>query len=124
MSTTKATIRAFQTKDIIPKLWGDEQVIVNNDRYCGKILRLRPGYQSSLHRHPLKTETMYILNGRMQFESPKDHIRTVFPTDIIDIPPNVYHRFINPFDVICVFAEFSTPHDDSDVDRLEESMKI
>lgn len=105
----------------VNKLWGYEEVIVNNSQYCGKLLYLQPGFQSSLHYHPVKNETMYILHGKMQFESPQDHIVTVNCGDAITIYAGTPHRFINPFVNECVFAEFSTPHSDNDVVRIEDS---
>lgn len=85
---------------------------------------MRGGFQSSLHYHPIKNETMYVLNNRMQIESPKGNIKSVFPGDIIDIPAGTEHRFINNFTHQCVFLEFSTPHSDNDVVRLEKSSAI
>lgn len=108
----------------VNKVWGYEDVIVNTHQYCGKKLVLSAGYQSSLHYHPVKNETMYVLSNRMQFESPEGHIQTVYCGDVIDIPAQTPHRFINPFKASCTFVEFSTPHSDSDVIRLEDSRAI
>ena len=118
------TIRKVLAKDIIAKVWGFENIVVNNEHYCGKLMTLLPRLQSSLHYHPVKNETMYITGGRMQIESPKDHFRTVVIGDIIDIPANVEHRFVNPFEYPCSFYEFSQPHDDNDVVRIEDSRSV
>lgn len=109
----------------INKVWGYEDVVVNSTQYgyCGKIMKLYTGYQSSLHLHSRKTETMYVLEGSMYVESPKDHLRKVNEGDVIDIPAGVQHRFISVNEP-CTFIEFSQPHDDGDVVRLEESKRV
>jgi len=109
----------------VNKLWGYEDIVVNDTEsgYCGKILKITRGYQSSLHFHKGKTETMYILEGSMYIESPRDHLRKVSVGDVIDIPAGTPHRFISVNEP-CTFAEFSTPHNDDDVVRFEPSQKL
>jgi len=52
----------------VDKDWGRELWIVNNDKYCGKILELNKGYRCSIHYHKIKDETFYILEGRVLME--------------------------------------------------------
>lgn len=124
---------------VVQKLWGTEQVIVNNELYCGKILTIQPGYQCSLHSHP-KDETFLVIHGCVALETMEDWdlledekwtLGTWLPThllrmgDIYHIPPNMPHRFMSDSETeVAVIAEFSTHHDDADVTRLEESRKI
>jgi len=105
---------------IIPKVWGQEEVIVNL-KYCGKILRISPLHQGSLHCHPKKAETFWGFDGRGVIELDGQSYKFGVD-DIIDIPAGIYHRFINP-DEFCDFVlmEFSSHHDDKDVVRKEKS---
>jgi len=48
---------------IVPKGWGEEIIIENNDRYCGKILRFKKGCKFSMHYHLIKDETWYVSSG-------------------------------------------------------------
>ena len=48
----------------VPKLWGFERWIVNNEFYCGKILFFAQGYGCSFHYHKLKKETFYLQSGK------------------------------------------------------------
>jgi mannose-6-phosphate isomerase-like protein (cupin superfamily) len=50
--------------NVVPKSWGREVWIVNNETYCGKILYITAGKTGSLHFHQHKTETFYLRVGR------------------------------------------------------------
>jgi mannose-6-phosphate isomerase-like protein (cupin superfamily) len=47
----------------VQKAWGHENIWCSNEKYCGKLLRFKPGSQFSMHFHKEKDETWYILNG-------------------------------------------------------------
>src|SRR3989338_8926171 len=42
---------------IVPKVWGQEQWLVNNEKYCGKKMLIKDGYYCSYHKHKIKDET-------------------------------------------------------------------
>lgn len=50
----------------VPKTWGYELHIVNNNMYCGKILHIDKGKKLSLHWHEVKTETFFILHNAVE----------------------------------------------------------
>jgi mannose-6-phosphate isomerase len=108
---------------IVAKIWGHEEIGINTDKYCGKILHLDRGYRCSIHRHP-KDETFRMLNGMMllelgeNFENMENSI--LMPGDWIRIKPNFWHRFSGLKDT--EFIEFSTP--DSESERKTKSEKI
>jgi quercetin dioxygenase-like cupin family protein len=104
-----------------PKAWGSEDWIVNSDRYCGKILTLRQGWQCSLHHHPIKDETLYLMSGKVRFELDGRAI-DMQPGDWVRVWPGSLHRFTGIEDSVIV--EFSTHHDEADVVRLEPSRKV
>lgn len=47
----------------VPKGWGEEVIITNNEKYCGKILRFKRGAKFSMHYHLIKDETWYVNDG-------------------------------------------------------------
>lgn len=47
----------------VPKGWGEEVIITNNEKYCGKILRFKKGAKFSMHYHLIKDETWYVNEG-------------------------------------------------------------
>jgi|TARA_R100001463_G_C3516686_1_gene220451 quercetin dioxygenase-like cupin family protein len=49
----------------VPKGWGFEKWIVNNDEYCGKLLFFNEGKKCSWHYHKIKDETFYLQSGQM-----------------------------------------------------------
>src|SRR5216684_4232866 len=52
----------------VEKVWGSEQWLRNDDKYCMKILTLKAGYQSSLHMHKVKVETFLVVSGAVKLE--------------------------------------------------------
>lgn len=110
---------------IVEKAWGMEEIIANEPTYCGKRMTLKPGWRCSVHRHLLKEETFYVESGYMFLEIGDSWENTVClelgPGGIIRILPSQWHRFTNVTQQHCIFFEFSTHHDDADVERLEPS---
>jgi rfaE bifunctional protein kinase chain/domain len=106
---------------IVPKVWGYEQWIQNNEKYCCKILGLNKGYQCSLHYHKNKDETFIVTSGhvRMELGGEVTHLR---PGSFVRVPPNTPHRFAGIEDSLIM--EVSTHHEDSDSYRIEESRKM
>lgn len=113
---------------IVEKVWGTEYWIVNNDKYCMKLLKINPGYQCSLHYHKIKDETFIVVSGTVGlevFERGEDKkYHCLMHGGVYRLYPDTAHRFqacsIDPAMVI----EISTTHDDDDVVRIEESRKI
>lgn len=103
----------------VPKVWGTEKIIVNCPLYCGKLLYLDKGAESSYHYHQQKQETFYCLEGqtgltiegRDYMLNPSSRAKT--------IKPGQRHSFKGITKAIII--EFSTHHDDRDVVRLTQS---
>lgn len=103
----------------VKKAWGTELWIVNCPQYCGKLLYLDEGAESSIHYHNQKQETFFCLQGQAgltiegrgymlgPFSRPKT------------IKPGQRHSFTGLVNSIII--EFSSHHDDKDVIRLTES---
>src|SRR5215475_10166632 len=114
--------RARQPVNIVPKGWGREVWIANNERYCGKILEINKGKRLSLHFHKLKTESFFLRRGRLKMrikesaDSPNIEEFEMVEGDCMDIPPGLVHQMEALEDV--ELYEFSTQHFDSDSHRL------
>ncbi len=114
---------------LVDKLWGDEEWLVNNESYCAKILRVLPGYQSSLHMHAIKKETFIIRHGAIVLEigHTADSGSMAFEEmhmvtgDTYTILPGTFHRFWSDRPGGARILEVSTTHSDHDVVRLENS---
>lgn len=110
---------------VVTKKWGSEHWIVNDFSagYCGKLLTLFKGFQSSLHFHKVKDETMYCVEGLVKVEVGEQgslETYTLQEGDILRLAPLTPHRFTSLTDV-SKLIEFSSFHNDEDVERLEES---
>ena len=128
MEVAGGTLRLDENIKIIPKGWGEERWIHNDELYCGKLLVVNQGKQCSLHYHKLKTETFYITKGRVRMEltdvvganRQPPLIREVFEMkegDSILLKPGMVHRFTSLEGDAHIF-EFSTQHFDEDSHRI------
>ena len=106
----------------VEKLWGHEEWIENNEKYCMKVLVFQPGFQSSLHYHPIKHETMLVVSGECEMEVEGKVERLEAGQGHI-IPPGTKHRF-KAVNGPCIVVEASTHHEDSDCIRIEDSRRI
>jgi mannose-6-phosphate isomerase-like protein (cupin superfamily) len=107
---------------IVPKGWGREVWLANNELYCGKILEILKGKRCSLHFHKVKTESFFLRAGRLRVsikESPVAEVLEVFELhagECMDIPRGLVHQMEALED--SELFEFSTQHFDSDSNRL------
>lgn len=106
---------------IVEKLWGYENIIVNTDLYCGKIIHVNVGKRGSFHYHKIKDETFYILNGKVQINySLTDEFYTdsviLNQGDTFYLPPGLRHQIVGIEDSDII--EFSTKDMDEDSYRV------
>lgn len=133
----------------IEKIWGSEDWLVLNDKYCSKYLNLNRGFECSLHYHIEKDETFYILCGEVEVyyldlkklgvdkwlvkknvvyaEVPLDlalvKTRVLKPQDQIRIKPYMAHKFRSRT-FASKILEISTTHKDEDSYRITKSRKL
>ena len=122
----------FQHYQHTKKVWGKEILLTNPqntfspNQYCSKLMVVESGWQCSLHRHLVKDETFFILDGVVIIETSLDGEKLswdVFTAgDSIHIRPKVWHRFKATNNPV-LMLEVSTPHSDGDVERMEESRR-
>lgn len=113
--------------ELVKKVWGTEEHIHNN-KHCVKIMRLKPGYQVSLHFHAEKEETFILYSGRLIIESinqlgEKDITELTTPLESFTLFSKVAHTFYCPDDQEkeTVFIEASTTDNENDSYRIEQS---
>lgn len=106
----------------VPKGWGYERWIVNNNKYCGKLLFFNEGKRCSWHFHKLKEETFYVQSGKIHltygYEDDIDLADEVIlnPGDKFDIPRGLRHQMYAMEE--SEMFEFSTTHYDEDSIRV------
>ena len=114
----------------VSKAWGKEIWIVNNHRYCAKILYVKKKFFCSLHFHRLKDEVFYLHSGKIKLEysegvyGPGFTLKemTMKSGDYVRLIPYRVHRFFGLKDSI--LFEASTHHDDNDSFRLKLSGRL
>jgi mannose-6-phosphate isomerase-like protein (cupin superfamily) len=108
----------------IDKGWGYEEVLINTNKYCAKILHMNMNKKMSWHFHNIKDETFYVENGKViLLYSNNDNIKKaneliLSPGMIFNVPSGLRHRLI-AVENSRVF-EFSTEHFENDSIRIEK----
>ena len=125
MSMTKELkMKTSLPMTFVPKGWGFEKWIVNNEEYCGKLLYFVKGRRCSWHYHELKDEVFYIQSGKMLVKySDDDNLDTAQELilergDNFHVYRGLRHQMIALEDT--ELFEFSTQHFDSDSHRIEK----
>ena len=103
----------------VKKAWGRELWIVNCLEYCGKLLCLDEGAESSIHYHKEKQETFYCLEGQvgLMIEG-RDYMLNPFSRPKT-VKPGQRHSFTGLSSSVII--EISTHHNNKDDFRLTES---
>ena len=121
----------LHTPKTVEKPWGREIWFADQAAYAGKILEVKKGRRLSLQYHERKTETLYLVSGKMVLtfrtlasgETPSAGLvtsadqRTWLPGQTVHIPVRTIHRFEALEDSVLI--EASTP-DLADVVRLQD----
>jgi mannose-6-phosphate isomerase-like protein (cupin superfamily) len=105
----------------IPKGWGEELIIENNEKYCGKLLIFKQGCKFSMHYHMIKDETWYVNEGEFIYRWIDTQTAEIFEEklksgDIVRQKPGQPHQLISLNGG--VIFEVSTTHNDSDSYRV------
>lgn len=122
----------FHSPKIVEKPWGREIWYADQSAYAGKVLEVKAGRRLSLQYHERKTETLFLLSGRVSLVfrplAPGEDPTAVSPAEPIvwsagqalHIPVRTIHRFEALED--SVLLEVSTP-DLTDVVRLQDDYR-
>jgi mannose-6-phosphate isomerase-like protein (cupin superfamily) len=111
------------------KGWGEELWIVNNDKYCLKLLKFNLGSRFSLHMHLIKDESWFVLKGSLKLEyrdltngAKKEMV--LKEGNALRVPASNPHRLTALEDSVIV--EVSTTHYEEDSYRVEpgDSQKL
>jgi mannose-6-phosphate isomerase-like protein (cupin superfamily) len=105
----------------IPKGWGHEIIIENNERYCGKILVFKAGCKFSMHYHIIKDETWYVNSGEFIYKWIDTKTAEIYENKL-NIGDVVRQRPGQPHQLIAItdgeIFEVSTTHFDEDSYRI------
>ena len=105
----------------VPKGWGEEIIIENNEKYCGKILIFEQECKFSMHYHMNKDETWYVQKGKFVYrwvdtENADMNESILRKGDVVRQRPGQPHQ-LESLTYGRIF-EVSTHHEDSDSYRV------
>jgi len=106
----------------VEKVWGSEEWRANTEKYCGKILTLKPGFSCSYHYHKNKDETFSVLDGKVYLLLEGEEM-VLNEGDSQRILPGQKHKFAS-LQGLSRLLEISTHHEESDSYREMESGPI
>jgi mannose-6-phosphate isomerase len=110
------------------KQWGHELWIVNNEKYCGKLLVFLKDHSLSLHYHLKKQETWYVSEGKFEMSLVSTNTGGIQKLiiekgDVIDISVGQPHQLLALTDGAMIF-ETSTQHFEDDSYRITRKTNI
>uniref|UniRef100_A0A6M3K0F0 Putative mannose-6-phosphate isomerase n=1 Tax=viral metagenome TaxID=1070528 RepID=A0A6M3K0F0_9ZZZZ len=101
----------------IERRWGYEEILVNNEEYCCKILRIEKGKGCSYHYHPVKKETWIPWGGSIRVNIKGSEFILTEPYTLNPSTPHTFYGLTEG-----AILEISTHHDDNDLVRLKEDV--
>lgn len=107
----------------VPKGWGWERWIWNDEKYCGKILFFLQDKRCSWHYHEVKDEVLYLESGLLLVKySNGDLIEeadevVLKPGHAFHVPIGLRHQMYGLEE--SMLFEFSTHHEDTDSIRIQ-----
>lgn len=117
-------MRTTSEQTFVPKGWGFEKWLVNNEKYCGKLLYFVKGKKCSWHYHKIKDEVFFIQSGKLLvtygLTDNKEESESIVLTrgDSFHVATGLRHQMIALEDT--EMFEFSTQHFDEDSYRVEK----
>jgi mannose-6-phosphate isomerase-like protein (cupin superfamily) len=111
-----------QLMEIHKKGWGKESWIVNNEKYCGKLLHFLKGKKCSFHFHKIKEETFFLNEGKLIIrygydeDINKARVAILERGECFHVPVGLIHQ-MEAIEESYLF-EFSTQHFESDSYRI------
>jgi mannose-6-phosphate isomerase-like protein (cupin superfamily) len=117
-------MKTTSQQTFVPKGWGFEKWITNNDKYCGKLLYFVKGKKCSWHYHKIKDEVFYIQSGKLQvFYGESDEwldsqAIILEKGDSFHVKTGLRHQMLALEDT--EMFEFSTQHFDEDSYRVQK----
>lgn len=109
---------------IVDKGWGFERWIVNNSKYCGKILFFEKSKKCSWHYHKIKDEVFYIQTGKILVRFSEDDALESSNSVILEkgdsfhVKPGLRHQMLALEET--EMFEFSTEHFEEDSIRIQK----
>ncbi len=109
---------------VIIKPWGEEYVIFKNKKKIAiTYLKIKKGYSTSLHCHPIKKTGFLILKGtaEVQVGIYKKNIKKYGPLSILVLRPGLFHKIKASRKSDLFALEIENPYLKHDLIRMEDN---
>ena len=119
----KKKINLSYNNRVISKPWGEEYVIFKNKKKIAlTYLKIKKGFSTSLHCHPLKKTGFLILKGtaKVQVGIYKKNIVKYPPMSILVLRPGLFHRIKANNSTDLYALELESPYLKNDLIRMED----
>jgi mannose-6-phosphate isomerase len=107
----RPSIEIYHERDLGPREWGKETLIIECPHYIGKKLKMRAGTAGGLQYHREKVESFLLVDGYawVDYDAGDGTLtsKRLFVGDMVHVPAGAPHRVRAMTD--CVFYEWSTP---------------
>lgn len=108
---SRPSIQIIEPRDLGPREWGIETLLIETDAYIGKRLDMFAGTAGGLQYHVDKLESFLLVSGDAMVDSDDGTgcltSQTLTPGTMVHVPKGAPHRVRALTD--CVFYEWSTP---------------
>lgn len=108
---SRPSIQFVEPRDLGPRDWGTEELIVECEHYIGKRLTMKAGSAGGLQYHRRKVESFLLVSGfaLVDYEGSPGALskRHLQEGEMVHVPAGAVHRVYAVTD--CVFYEWSTP---------------
>lgn len=107
----RPSIEFPESRDLGPRDWGKETLLIQTPAYIGKALFMRAGSAGGLQYHRKKIETFLLVDGRavVDYDDGTGALvsRDLEKGDVVHVPAGAPHRVRALTE--CLFFEWSTP---------------
>jgi len=108
-----------ESKVYVPKPWGREYIVYENE-YCAIwLLELNPGAETSFHCHSKKSTGLICLEGSIELRL-LNHTHYIGPLGKINIHPGRFHSSRNTSNVTSYMLEIESPVNKCDLIRWDD----
>jgi len=117
----KAQPEQYDFRDlIVPKPWGEEYLLYENEDAAVWVLKINPGMGTSLHAHLHKTTSLIVLSGRAVCETLSDTF-SLSVTQAVLLGKGVFHKSHNEGNENLFLLEIESPVNKYDLLRYKDN---
>lgn len=111
MNLPRRSVLFVQPRDLGPREWGTETLLVETPSFIGKKLEMKAGTAGGLQQHVYKEEAFLLVEGEAFIDSDDGRgglvTQTLTPGMMVHVPPGATHR-VRAI-TACTFYEWSNP---------------